>query len=257
MQAIIFDMDDTLVIEEASVNRAFLDTCRLAELRHGTNPDEIHTAARRLAREIWYAGPAAGYCRAIGISSWEGLAGAFAADGPEPAALRDWIPAYRLKAWKAALESCGIVDPELAADMAEAFASNRGRYHNLFEDTLPCLKTLAPQYRLGLLTNGAAVIQRGKMERTGIPGYFAEIIVSGEAGCRKPDGRIFRLMLERLGATPEETLMAGNSLDSDIAGARDAGIKTAWVNRSGEPPDPEITPDMEVRSLAELPGKLP
>ena len=256
MQAVIFDMDDTLVVEEASVKRAFLDTCRLAEVKHGLPPNELEAAVRQEAREIWYAGPAGDYCRSIAISSWEGLAGRFAGDKPELAVLRAWLPTYRLEAWRAALRVCNIKDDALAAALADAFMKNRGKYRELFADTIPCLEALRGSYRLGLLTNGAADVQRGKIAATGIGGYFAATVVSGEAGWRKPDGRIFQLILERLGAAPAETWMVGNSLHSDIGGGRAAGLKTAWVNRNREPADAETEPDIEVRNLAELVEKL-
>ncbi len=82
IQAILFDLDETLVVETASVAAAFLVTSELAHLRYGIEPQSLVQAVRRHAGELWRAAPTITYCRAIGISSWEGLAANL--DGPDP-----------------------------------------------------------------------------------------------------------------------------------------------------------------------------
>jgi len=51
-------------------------------------------------------------------------------------------------------------------------------------------------------------------------------------------------------------LVVGDSLEKDVAGARAAGLRCAWVNRTGAEHDPARMPDAEIRSLAELPALL-
>ena len=252
MKAIIFDMDDTLVIEEASVNRAFLETCQLAEEPYGILPVKLPTIIREEARKVWHAGPVRQYCLDIGISSWEGLHGTFQGESPELVKLREWLPRYRIESWTNALKLCSIEDPDLAARLAAAFIRNRGKYHILFSDTRQCLDTLSPKYQLGLLSNGPSDMQRYKIQVTGIGGYFSEIIISGDVGYAKPDHRIFQLMLSRLGYPPENTFMIGNSLRSDISGAQAAGMKTVWLNRNNKPADQSVIPDIELADLGQL-----
>ena len=73
MKALIFDLDDTLVVEEASAEAAFLETCELAKVRYGINPQDLHATLRQTCRNLWHDSPARAYCLEIGISSWEGL----------------------------------------------------------------------------------------------------------------------------------------------------------------------------------------
>ena len=80
IKALIFDLDDTLVNELASVNSAFLAACRLGEERYGVPPDDLHAAIRETCREFWYNSPARAYCLNVGISSWEGLWARFEGD---------------------------------------------------------------------------------------------------------------------------------------------------------------------------------
>jgi putative hydrolase of the HAD superfamily len=252
MQVLIFDMDDTLVIEETSVNEAFIETCQQVETIHGIKAVELHIAVRQEARKIWHQAPVRQYCLNVGISSWEGLNGRFDGDSTELRILREWIPGYQLKSWNNALMKFGINDTDLALSLSALYIKNRSERHLLFDDTKSCLDELSRFYNLALLTNGAADIQREKLESTGISKYFAEIIISGEVGYGKPDVRIFQLMASRLNAAPEQTWMIGNSLNSDISGAKASRMKTAWVNRTGKARDNTLIPDLEVRDLKQL-----
>jgi len=71
----------------------------------------------------------------------------------------------------------------------------------------------------------------------------------------KPEAPIFRLALQRLGTTPDITLMIGDRLDTDIAGARRLGMRTALVLTGvvSSPPEPGTDgPDLVVPDLAHL-----
>jgi putative hydrolase of the HAD superfamily len=252
MEALVFDMDDTLVIEEASAADAFLETCRLAEERFGINAKELHAIIREACRKLWHESPARAYCLEIGISSWEGLWARFEGDDPNLKILREWGPSYRLDSWHNSLRKCGIDDIEFATQLANAFVINRRKRHVLYDDVELCLDEFSKLYRLGLLSNGAPDLQREKIEGTGIGRYFAEVVISGEVGYGKPDRRIYELILSRLGVRPERAMMMGNSLKSDIKGAQAIGMKTAWLNRNGILHDDSIVPDLEAPNLREL-----
>jgi putative hydrolase of the HAD superfamily len=105
---------------------------------------------------------------------------------------------------------------------------------------------------LGLLTNGAADLQRRKIEGAGIGKYFDQVLISGETGWAKPDQRAFELMLSRLGSRTEHTLMIGDRLSTDIVGAQGAGIRAVWVNRSRKEKDSPVVPNWEISSLDEV-----
>ena len=81
--------------------------------------------------------------------------------------------------------------------------------------------------------------------------------VAATAGVRpevigKPEPPLFRQTLARLGVEPSQAVMVGDSLFSDIAGARRAGLFAIWLNPDGLPADPQRTPDLAIRSFAEL-----
>ena len=82
--------------------------------------------------------------------------------------------------------------------------------------------------------------------------HMRDIVVSGVERIAKPDPAIFAHALAPLGTLPERALHIGDTRTQDIAGARAAGWQSAWVNRSGAPPDDEHHPDVEIATLEDL-----
>jgi putative hydrolase of the HAD superfamily len=158
-----------------------------------------------------------------------------------------------LEAWRRTLHACGC-DPELghlAFDIHQRIGNEMAR---LFDDVPAFLKTVTDSGLLtALVTNSSFRSQSAKVDLVGLTGFFDVIVISGEYGFAKPDPRIFRLALERLGCAPQDAWHVGDSLASDVAGAAAAGIVSVWLNRDRqhrEPSDP--SPDIEVSSLDEL-----
>jgi len=105
----------------------------------------------------------------------------------------------------------------------------------LFDDVLPVLDALGDR-PLGVITNGADVQQRGKLERMGIADRFEVILTSEVAGLGKPDPRIFVQAAARLNAAPDRCVHVGDDWMRDVEGARGAGFRAVWLDRrnSGE-----------------------
>ncbi len=249
---LIFDLDDTLVVEEASAEAALLQTCELARLRYGIEPRALLAGVRRACRPLWHRAPVRAYCVDIGVSSWEALWARFEGPNENMRILNDWAPRYRRDSWAQALAEHGVDDVEFAAELAEAFPVHRRKLHIVYDDVRPALERFRRHYRLGLLTNGASDLQREKIAGAGIAGWFDQIVISGDLGFGKPDPRVYRETLSRLGASAGEVIMIGNSLHSDIQGAQQAGLRAVWVNRSGAAREDGIVPDWEVPDLNEL-----
>ena len=129
--ALLFDLDETLVLEEPAAVAAFEATARTAT---GIDAARLAVDARAHARALWYAAPTHPYCRRIGISSWEGLWCRFEGDDESIRALREWSPGYRRDAWARALADQGVDDPALAGELGERFGAERRARHHTFED---------------------------------------------------------------------------------------------------------------------------
>jgi FMN phosphatase YigB (HAD superfamily) len=92
----------------------------------------------------------------------------------------------------------------------------------------------------------------------GIEDEFRAIVISGEVGIAKPSAAVFGLALDKLGLEPKNVWHVGDSLGTDVAGAKAAGIAAVWLNRNGALlNDGDPKPDYEIRSLAELAEILP
>lgn len=251
---LLFDLDDTLVAEQAPVDAAFRATCEISRDKYGADPDKLYEAIRRHSGRMWHASETIGYAKAIGISSWEGLWGRFTGDDPNLKALHQWVPRYQREAWAAALAEAGVTDTSVAPEAAECFIEQRRVRHEVFPETRRVLRQFRGSFRMGIITNGAPDIQRQKIAETRMAPYFDMILVSGEFGQGKPDPRIFHFAMHSLGGSVERSVMVGNSLSRDIAGARAAGIKSVWVLRDGTNPPTHtgIHADETIASLDQL-----
>ena len=253
VKALIFDLDDTLVVEKAAAAAAFIETCQLATERYGIDAESLHATLRESCRELWYHhSPARAYAVDVGISSWEALWSHFSGEGDDRRQLRTWAPDYRRGSWHNALRAHGVDDIDFAAELAETFPALRCQRHVVYDDVPAVLEHTRQSFRLGLLTNGAADLQREKIAGAGIAPYFDEILVAGDIGVAKPHARMFTTMLSRLAVQPNEAVMIGDSLSKDIAGAQAVGMKAVWLNRDGADGRDDIIPDLEARDLMEL-----
>jgi YjjG family noncanonical pyrimidine nucleotidase len=115
------------------------------------------------------------------------------------------------------------------------------------------LEELSRRATLGLITNGLTAVQRGRIRRAGIGGYFSAILISEELGLAKPDPRFFRQAAETVGLAESELLCVGDNPAADIAGARTAGIDGCWYNPGGGAwPGPGDPPERTIADLREL-----
>jgi len=121
----------------------------------------------------------------------------------------------------------------------------------LFPDVLSNLELLAQDFRILALTNGNASLQK-----IGIDHLFHDVITATDVGAAKPAREIFEVAIERSGYSALEILHVGDHPETDIDGAREAGLRTAWMNRTGadwpehlQQPDVVVTTVTELRSL--------
>ena len=111
-------------------------------------------------------------------------------------------------------------------------------YIRLYPHVTDALTVLRQKgYRLWLLSNAQRVFTAFELEELGLSPYFDGIYISSDYGCRKPDIRFFRALIEEQQLDIENCLMIGNDLATDIAGARNAGLATLYMHTNLTPPD--------------------
>ena len=121
------------------------------------------------------------------------------------------------------------------------------------ESLLKCLH--ARHHPLALVTNGTKS-QRDKIDALGASRYFDTVLISEEVGAAKPDPVIFRQAMSRLNAAPGRSVFVGDSLEHDMVGARNVGMMTVYVNRSGVLDMEESLCDLVVSDLRELSDRV-
>ena len=118
-------------------------------------------------------------------------------------------------------------------------------------------RELASRYDCYVVTNGTSRSQRRRLALSGLDVLMKDIFVSEDAGSQKPQKAYFEYCFSRIPqAVPEEMLIVGDSLTSDILGGNLAGIDTCWVNPAGQPAPEGVRVTYEIREFRELPGLL-
>lgn len=143
-------------------------------------------------------------------------------------------------------------------DAQRLFYEFLAQYENnweLFDDVISCLDALS-DYKLGIVSNGDSEQQREKLSKTGIREYFSSIMISGDIGISKPDVRIFKSILDDMGASPVETVMVGDDLEHDVLPAQQAGILGVLIDRASVQAPPEEKKYKVIYSLENLGNAL-
>jgi putative hydrolase of the HAD superfamily len=191
----------------------------------------------------------------VGISAQEGLWGDFGGAHAALTQLRRSLESYRFEAWHQALDEHGFPDPALARSIAADFSALRGRKYYAFPEARAVLTRLKPDFDLAILTNGAPELQWSKVHGSGLEEFFDSVTVSGDYGIGKPKKEIFEIVMAKHPGA-KSFVMIGNSLNSDIRGARNAGIPCIWYEQGDEPKDVPVKADAIIRSLSDLPRVL-
>ena len=91
-----------------------------------------------------------------------------------------------------------------------------------------------PGARIYIASNGATVNAKGRIASTGLDRYIDGLFISEDMGVTKPDAAFFNICLERIGEPGESCIMIGDSLSSDMLGAKNASLASVWFMPSGD-----------------------
>jgi FMN hydrolase / 5-amino-6-(5-phospho-D-ribitylamino)uracil phosphatase len=154
----------------------------------------------------------------------------------------------RLESFRRVLAARGVEEVGLPRSMVDTWMAARVDSVTVHDDVEPALDELeARGYLLGAITNGNFPLDRLPLARR-----MSFIVHAERAGGAKPDAAPFAMAMGLSGAHPSRWVHVGDSIESDIAGAHAFGLRAVWINRRGDPPPEEVTPDAELPSLAGL-----
>lgn len=162
---------------------------------------------------------------------------------------QDFILVERFRRFQAAVG--GDHDPgQFNADYQKALSANADLIPGALE---LCRSLSAGGCTLAIVTNGAAVAQRGRYAASPIREYVRHLFISQELGVGKPDPLFFDHVCRKMGICDRgRAVVAGDSLASDILGGNRAGIDTVWYNPCGIPLTGPARPTWTAANLSEI-----
>ena len=115
------------------------------------------------------------------------------------------------------------------------------------------LGALSIQFQLAIITNGLKEVQRPRLRQSAIDHFFQVIVVSDEIGHSKPNAAFFSYTFEQMGQPDKgDTLVIGDSLNSDIRGGHQYGLDTCWYNPAEKENTGTIDPTFIIKDLDEI-----
>jgi len=122
------------------------------------------------------------------------------------------------------------------AESQRVAALHYGHYQQLRQPVAGAralLQRLKPAYQIGIVTNNRTAEQWEKLRFLKLDTLVDALITSEDVGVLKPDPAIYQVALQRLRASPAQTVMVGDNWSADVLGALAVGIRPVWLNRTG------------------------
>ncbi|MBV9269863.1 MAG: HAD family hydrolase [Candidatus Eremiobacteraeota bacterium] len=232
LQAVLFDLDDTLHDDTTAYQSAAEEVAHEVAAEHGIDAMALKAA---------YVAEAEGF--------WKRLS---------PEQLRTSLSKVRPQLWLNALRTVGLDDEALARRSANNYYLYRKRHLQLFPGAVDLLQTLrARGIKLGILTNGVAETHHEKIKLLELAERFDAIFIADEDGLLKPDPLLFAHACRELHSPPSASAMVGDRYERDMTGALEAGLYTVWMNVRNETlPDGARPPHETVATLPEVAAAL-
>jgi putative hydrolase of the HAD superfamily len=233
-RAMLIDMDDTILSAYGRPDIAWNNVATEFESELAPlEPQLVATAILIFARKFWsIAGPV--WRLKLEEARRETVRGGFAA------LAEAGYPAF---------------PDDLAIRIADRFTTFREESIFVFpgaHETIDAFRALG--IKLALVTNGAALMQRAKIERFALTHRFDHIQIEGEHGFGKPEERAYLHAMQVLGVTAPETWMIGDNLEWEVEAPQRLGVYAIWIDVHGDglPAGSTVKPDRIIRSLREL-----
>lgn len=234
VKAILFDLDNTLIETSQAGGVAIQKTSEFLKTTLGLDDNTVGTICDKFKWKLFHESFDQSAGRSIDdvrICHWE-------------------------ESIKETLGSCST--PSLAAQCYYMWKNSRLELLTLSPEVCNLLKQLRSRYKLLLLTNGIAQTQREKVETARCEEFFDAIVIGGEHPEQKPFLSIFKLCFSMLKVEAQDCVMVGDSLDTDIQGGLNAGVRaTVWINSAGGVvSDSSVRPDYTITTVLDLPDVL-
>ncbi len=230
-KGILFDLDDTILAYGRMAKPIWKEICNeFSQQNDRLEPVQLYGTVKEVSR--WY---------------WN--------DEKRHRRGRNDLDRARREVLELVFEKLKVDDIPLAHKIADTFEQRREQAYELFDGAVETLDYLRRNNTaLALMTNGEESKQRAKINRFDLEKYFKVILVEGEQGFGKPDERVYKMAMEKMGLKPDECWAVGDNLTADIEGPQKLGIYSIWNDHTGRglPEDTHVVPDRIINSIREL-----
>lgn len=151
------------------------------------------------------------------------------------------------------LRTKGIEDESLARFMGDSFVKNCTENDTLVPGALEVIDALSKKYQLHIVSNGFVEAQYRKLEITGLRHYFKGITLSEEIKTQKPNRRFFEHAFKNVNARKTQSVVIGDSWESDIEGALNFGVDAIFFSYDGKSaPNPAVPTIFKLNELLDI-----
>lgn len=138
------------------------------------------------------------------------------------------------EAFRQVAKAFNVNPPEFVYDKLVGMWNKNMLLAKPYPETIEVLQELNKKYKLGLVSNTDKFSLDPVLEKFDLRKLFTDLFLSYETGLLKTDPKLFKLAMKKLKVKPAETVMVGDSMESDIKGAEKAGIQAILVDRRGK-----------------------
>jgi len=230
-RALLLDLGGTLVIEKPSDHRAGHEWLfdRASSRPTGVTRDDVIDRASRITRAV--------------VERRE-----------ETHVEVPWTAVFRL-----VYDHFGFAFADPIAELEQGYWNAAVRFEPMpgMSEALERIARLGVQLAVVSNTSFTGAVIRSELERHGLADRMAFIVASADYAVRKPNPILFKLAAARLGLAPETIWFVGDRLDTDVAGANQAGMPSVWLSaRPAEGEEAQIRADLTVPDWAALAQRL-
>jgi YjjG family noncanonical pyrimidine nucleotidase len=141
----------------------------------------------------------------------------------------------RIHRVKDAFEAIGFpISLDEINTISDLFIAYLTSNNHLIDGTIELLDYLKDKYTLHIITNGFSIVQEVKLQKSNLANYFVTITNSEVAGHKKPHQNIFQYALNLANASKNQSIMVGDSIEADVFGAINFGMKAVYFNPANE-----------------------
>lgn len=197
---LLFDADNTLLDFDAAEAQALRETLSLCPLGFS---DEIHRRYHHINDQQWKK-------LERGETTREKL---------------------RIDRFALLYDEFGMDGELYSRETADLYTERLSQQEQLIDGAEDVLSELSKRYECYIITNGITEVQRSRMAKTPLEKYIKHSFISQEMGCAKPSPVFFEKVIEYIGDSDKSSyLVIGDSLTSDISGARNFGIDSVYLS---------------------------